>query len=340
MASKNQSKNMNSTNLFGFSIFAGIASIFLGTYFSNWILNIAIPIAIMLFYSWKINKDASDTLSIEQKADSVYYMGFILTLVAMTSSLVALAYDDALQFNAIVINFGLALATTILDLAIRIMWLQLSSQDLADAEANLENQSHSISFLISEMANLQLPVIGIVFGGGYSGGAIPLATANILLSVREGVFNTIHPKGLSNIARKYDLSWQESAKHIGVSAYELQSQGYFDGIIDYSYDQPQKVKNIKDAIVSSIEITEKNSCKFLYENDFFFDHYRDSIYHYLNPSKLLIESNRATDRSPTGTLNIFGDVYRFMRCNIAQILMNSVQFENNFKKLSNVKSDQ
>ncbi|GIT09168.1 MAG: hypothetical protein CM1200mP30_27980 [Pseudomonadota bacterium] len=68
----------------------------------------------------------------------------------------------------------------------------------------------------------------------------PLATANILLSVKEGVFNTKHPKGLSNIARKYDLSWQGVAKHIGVSAYELQSQGYFDGIIDYSYDPPQK----------------------------------------------------------------------------------------------------
>ncbi len=184
---------------------------------------------------------------------------------------------------------------------------------IADAEANLDNQSHSISFLISEMANLQLPVIGIVFGGGYSGGAIPLATANILLSVREGVFNTIHPKGLSNIARKYNLSWQESAKHIGVSAYELQSQGYFDGIIDYTYDQQHKVKNIKDAIISAVEVTEKNSCNFLTENEFFFDHYRDSINHYLNPSKLLIESNRITDRSTTGTLNIFGDVFRFMR---------------------------
>ena len=183
----------------------------------------------------------------------------------------------------------------------------------ADSEANLDNQSHSISFLISEMANLQLPVIGIVFGGGYSGGAIPLATANILLSVRQGVFNTIHPKGLSNIARKYDLSWQESAKHIGVSAYELQSQGYFDGIINYAYEHPHQAKNIKDAIISAVESTENNSCKFLIENDFFFDHYRDSINHYLNPSKLLIESNRVTDRSPTGTLNIFGDVYRFMR---------------------------
>jgi len=184
----------------------------------------------------------------------------------------------------------------------------------ADAEANLENQSHSISFLISEMANLQLPVVGIVFGCGYSGGAIPLATANILLSVREGVFNTIHPKGLSNIARKYDLSWEESAKHIGVSSYELLSQGYFDGIIDYAYDKPHQLKNIKDAIISAVEATEKNSCKFLIENDFFFEHYRDSINHFLKPSKLLIDSNRITDRSPTGTLNIFGDVYRFMRC--------------------------
>ena len=140
MASKNQPKRMRPTNLFGFSIFVGIASIFLGTYFSNWVLNIAIPLSIMLFYSWRINKDPSDTLSLEQKADSVYYMGFILTLVAMTSSLVALAYDDALQFNAIVINFGLALATTVLGLAIRIMWLQLSSQDLSDAESILKER--------------------------------------------------------------------------------------------------------------------------------------------------------------------------------------------------------
>ncbi len=183
----------------------------------------------------------------------------------------------------------------------------------ADAEANMNNQSHSISFFISEMANLQLPVVGVVYGGGYSGGAIPLATANILLSVREGVFNTIHPKGLSNISRKYNLSWQESAKYIGVSAYELQAQGYFDAIIDYSYDQPHKLKNLKNAILTAVESVEDNAMNFLREHDFFFEHYRDSINHYLNPSDLLIESNRRTDRPPTGTLNIFGDVYRFTR---------------------------
>ncbi len=183
----------------------------------------------------------------------------------------------------------------------------------ADAEANLQNQAHSISFFISEMANVQVPVIGVVYGCGYSGGAIPLATANVLLSTREGVFNTIHPKGLANIARKYNLSWQESAKYIGVSSYELMEQGYFDGIVDYSFDTPHKIANLKSALLSAIETTENNARRFLREHDFFFDHYRESINHYLNPSELLIEANRRTDRSPTGTLNVFGDVYRFLR---------------------------
>ena len=137
---KSESKPLSPTNIFGFSLIGGIASIFFGTYISSWVFNIAVPIGIMLYYSYTINKDTSDILSIDQKADSVYYMGFILTLVAMTSSLIALAYDDELRFNAIVINFGLALATTILGLAIRIMWLQLSSQSLADAESILKEK--------------------------------------------------------------------------------------------------------------------------------------------------------------------------------------------------------
>ena len=137
---KSESKPLSPTNLFGFSIIGGIAAIFIGTYISSWFFNIAFPIGIMLYYAYIINKDTSDILSIEQKADSVYYMGFILTLVAMTSSLIALAYDDELRFNAIVINFGLALATTILGLSIRIMWLQLSSQSLADAESILQER--------------------------------------------------------------------------------------------------------------------------------------------------------------------------------------------------------
>lgn len=87
--------------------------------------------------------------------------------------------------------------------------------------ANSQNQAHSISKAIAESANVDVPTVGIVIGAGYSGGAIPLAAANILLSLRDGIFNTIQPQGLQSIARKYNLSWQECAKSVGVSPEEL-----------------------------------------------------------------------------------------------------------------------
>ncbi len=184
----------------------------------------------------------------------------------------------------------------------------------ADDEANLNNQSHSISFFIAEMANLEIPTVGIVFGQGYSGGAIGLATTNILLSVRDGVFNTIYPKGLSNISRKYNLSWEECAQHIGVSAYELHGMGYFDGILDYTPDEPHLLQNLKDSIFSAIECIEENSKRLLRSHgEYFWDHYQQSLEHYLNPSEMLIADNTLTDKTPSGILNIFGDVNRFLR---------------------------
>ena len=184
----------------------------------------------------------------------------------------------------------------------------------ADTEANLRNQSHSISFFIAEMANLEIPTLGIVYGQGYSGGAIPLATTNILLSVRDGVFNTIYPKGLSNIARKYNLSWEECAKYIGVSAFELNAAGYFDGIIDYTPEEPHLLENLQNAILSAVECIEDNSKKLLKSHNLiFWEHYQESLNHYLNPSEMLIEDNILTDKTPTGILNIFGDVNRFSR---------------------------
>ena len=103
----------------------------------------------------------------------------------------------------------------------------------AGTEANEANQAHSISRLIAVMAAAKVPSVGVIYGLGYSGGAIPLATTNLLLAVRCGAFNTIQPKGLANIARQYNLSWQESARYVGVSPSELYRSGAIDGVIDW-----------------------------------------------------------------------------------------------------------
>ncbi|MCP5160116.1 MAG: ATP-grasp domain-containing protein [Hahellaceae bacterium] len=123
----------------------------------------------------------------------------------------------------------------------------------ADAGANLEHQAHSISALIAAMAALTVPTVGIVYGVGYSGGAIPLATTNVLLSVRDGLFNTIQPKGLASIARRQHLSWQACAQQVGISAAELTGQGVLDGVIDFSVQaKKQRAESIVEAACGAI----------------------------------------------------------------------------------------
>ena len=111
--------------------------------------------------------------------------------------------------------------------------------------ANAANQAHSISRLIAELCNVDVPTLGVIIGQGYSGGAIPLAASNLLVSLRTGVFNTIHPKGLANLVRRYNLSWQECAQFVGVSSYELYRQGNIDGIVDYDPGEEHKLENLR-----------------------------------------------------------------------------------------------
>ena len=190
-------------------------------------------------------------------------------------------------------------------------------QGASDA-ANADNQAHSISRLIAEMAQLHVPTVGIIFGNGYSGGAIPLATTNVLLSVTDGVFNTIQPRGLANIARKYNLSWQECAKSVGVSPYELHEQGYLDGIIDYSPSQnTDGIENLHLAIVSSITAVERLAHYFMINNTSVLEHYQSTVERYLHPSDRLKRQSHSdtlsTITNPTQQPNVFGVAYRYLR---------------------------
>ena len=188
----------------------------------------------------------------------------------------------------------------------------------SDAEANRGNQAHSISRLITEMSNVDVPNVGIIFGLGYSGGAIPLAASNIILSVRDGVFSTIQPKSLASIARRLNLSWQECAKHVGVSPYELMQQGNIDGIIDYSPGEDgHQLENLRIAIVSGILAVEQSTKTFVAENPYILDHYRRSLLRYLDPSERLQKVQESASlklsKNPTEYLNVFGVTFRYLR---------------------------
>jgi len=151
----------------------------------------------------------------------------------------------------------------------------------AGAEANENNQAHAISRLIAVMAAAKVPTVGIIYGLGYSGGAIPLATTNVLLAVRCGVFNTIQPKGLANIARQYNLSWQESARYVGVSPSELYRSGAIDGVIDWDPNDSQEALsdngNLVGAILTSIQQIEANAKAEVLENSLVTEDYINNV---------------------------------------------------------------
>ncbi len=188
----------------------------------------------------------------------------------------------------------------------------------AGEEANRGNQAHSISRLIAEMAQLHVPTVGIVLGNGYSGGAIPLATTNVLLSVRDGVFNTIQPRGLANIVRRYDLSWEECAKAVGVSAYELHEQGYLDGVIDFVPGEGgDRLACFEAAVTTSIALVEQRAKLFVRDEPAVFEHYRRNTRRYVDPSRSLsvLEEFAPLSRlhSPAEQANVFGVAFRYLR---------------------------
>ncbi|MCY4344525.1 MAG: ATP-grasp domain-containing protein [Gammaproteobacteria bacterium] len=189
----------------------------------------------------------------------------------------------------------------------------------ADAreEANRNNQAHSISRLITESSNVDVPNVGVIYGLGYSGGAIPLAASNMVLSVADGVFSTIQPPSLANIARRLDLSWQECAKYVGLSPFELFMQGNIDGVIDYSPSEPAKLPNLRSAIVAGLRSVEERAKQFVAQNPYIIDHYQQSLQRYLNPPpqlrKMLDGAALTLTKSPTEYQNVFGIAFRYLR---------------------------
>ena len=181
----------------------------------------------------------------------------------------------------------------------------------ADAReaSNVDNQAHSISQLIAEMAALPIPTVGIVMGSGYSGGAIPLATCNLLLSVRDGIFNTIQPQGLASIVHKYNLTWQECAKYVGTSAYELYSANVLDGIIDYAPgERGEKLDNLHNAIVSGIQFVEVRAKAMVREEPRLVVDYFNSLQRILTPVEKLKKLQSSSECGVIDSLTNFPTV--------------------------------
>jgi hypothetical protein len=96
-----------------------------------------IVMGIYAFLGWKHTTRLDERL---QFADSVYYLGFLFTLVTLALALIYLGTSsdwERVPLEELIGRFGLALATTIIGLAIRVAWVNATS-DRSNAREDSE----------------------------------------------------------------------------------------------------------------------------------------------------------------------------------------------------------
>src|SRR5262245_652027 len=82
-----------------------------------------VPVAIMLTYALVIYLARNLRLRDDQSGDNLYYMGFLFTLTSLGVSLYQFSVERAAE--EIVQNFGIAIASTITGIALRVVFNQM-----------------------------------------------------------------------------------------------------------------------------------------------------------------------------------------------------------------------
>ncbi|MFC4352284.1 hypothetical protein ACFOW6_12110 [Fodinicurvata halophila] len=138
-----------------FLIFAiGAAGvIFLRAYYDiEYIYIIILPLALMLLYLVVCHFSRRLRLRPDQIGDNIYYLGFLYTLVSLAVALYYFSEEEALEH--IISNFGIALGTTILGVALRVVMHQMR-EDPIDAEQEARSELvEASSKLRSELSSI------------------------------------------------------------------------------------------------------------------------------------------------------------------------------------------
>ncbi len=97
--------------------------------------------------------------------------------------------------------------------------------------AEERGQSEAIGRNLFEMAELKVPIIATVIGEGGSGGALAIATADIVSMLQYSTYSVISPEGCASILWKSADNAGDAAEAMGITATRLKSLGLIDKII-------------------------------------------------------------------------------------------------------------
>jgi len=98
-------------------------------------------------------------------------------------------------------------------------------------DAEERGQAEAIARCIETCLNIRVPLISLIIGEGGSGGAIALATGNVVLMLEHAIYSVISPEGCASILWRDGEQAKVAAEALKITAQDLERLGIIDGII-------------------------------------------------------------------------------------------------------------
>ena len=184
-------------------------------------------------------------------------------------------------------NFGMAKpegyrkVQRLMDMASRFNMPVLSFVDTAGAypgvDAEARGQAQAIASSIEKCFETKAPIISTIIGEGGSGGAIAIATANVVMMLEHSIYSVISPEGCASILWRSSDKTKEATEALKLTAQDLKALGVIDEIVPEplggAHRNPQVVfDNLRKALrkhlehllrLSGDELKKQRTAKFL-----------------------------------------------------------------------------
>ncbi len=99
-------------------------------------------------------------------------------------------------------------------------------------EAEERGQAESIARNITEMANIEVPIISMVIGEGGSGGALGIGVGDRILILSNAIYSVISPEGCASILWRDAKFAPDAAEALKITAHALLKNDIIDEIIE------------------------------------------------------------------------------------------------------------
>lgn len=134
--------------------------------------------------------------------------------------------------------------------------------------AEERGQSEAIARNLYVMAELKVPIIGVIIGEGGSGGALALGVVDQLLMLQYGTYSVISPEGCASILYKSADKASIAAESLAITADRLKVLGLVDRIVTEPMggahrNPPEVMQNLSAAIKDELAKLKKKSIKSL-----------------------------------------------------------------------------